>query len=295
MYQYVNRHTTTEQQMNIKTPEFCYIAPIEYLHYTEASNSHLVLAHLADTNQQYANFYKKLSKSGTQRIIMDNSAYELKEPYDTDKLISLGHKCGADTIVLPDYPFQTSDVTIKAAEKYVGDFRKDGFHTFFVPQSETGDVDDWYKGYAWAVEHADIDVIGMSILGIPNALPHIHPSYARVVMTQNLINDGLFDFDKHHHYLGLNAGPGLEIPSLLRMGALDSIDSSGPVWSAILGHQYTTDADSLQTVSKLKMPVNFHHPYTKDDATIARIDHNIKLTNDLFDTSNDVSTWYAQE
>ena len=135
----------------------------------------------------------------------------------------------------------------------------------------------------------------MSILGIPNAIPHIDPAFARVVMSQRLIDANLFNGEKHHHYLGLNAGPGLEIPSLLRMKTLDSIDSSGPVWAAILGHQYTTDADSLQSVSKLKMPVNFDHPWTKDKATQTRIEHNILMTNDLFENVEAKDVWYAQE
>jgi len=279
--------------INDNKPEFCYIAPIEYLHFTTASSTHLVLAHLVDASDTYANFYKQRASYGDY-IIMDNSAYELKVPYDTGKLIALGHKCGADAIVLPDYPFQPSDVTIRAANKFVGDFKKEGFHTFFVPQSEKGDIEDWYSGYVWAAEHPDIDIIGMSILGIPNALPHIHPAYARVVMAQNLINDNRFEFDKHHHFLGLNSGPALEIPSLIEMNALDTIDSSGPIWAGILGHEYTTNADSFQMAAKLKMPVNFNQPPTMDDATTQRIWRNIHLTQLLFDGYKR-GAWYAQE
>jgi len=277
-----------------RKPEFCFITPFDYVNFAENSNTHLTLAHLVDSNDEYAAFYH-MCRTVNDYIIMDNSAYELKEPYDTEKLIALGHKCGANAIVLPDYPFQDSSVTILAAEQYIADFKKDGFHTFFVPQSNIGDYSDWTYAYNWAANHQDIDIIGMSILGIPNAIPHIDPAYSRVVMSQRLIDAGAFNKNKHHHYLGLNAGPALEIPSLLRMQTLDSIDSSGPVWAAILGHQYTTDADSLQSVSKLKMPVNFNHPWSKDEATIARIKHNVKLTKNLFENPEDVMPWYAQE
>lgn len=276
-------------------PEFCFITPTDYLGFAGiGTTTHLTLAHLVDTNLKYANYYQRCRNDG-HYVIMDNSAYELKEPYDTEKLIDLGHRCGANAIVLPDYPFQDSGVTIEAAKKYISDFKKDGFHTFFVPQSRFNDAGDWFYAYEWAAKHPDIDIIGMSILGIPNAIPNIDPSFSRVVMTQRLIDAGIFEDEKHHHYLGLNAGPGLEIPSLLRMGALNSIDSSGPVWAALLGHKYTTDADSLQSVSKLKMPVDFHHKMTKDSATLNRITHNIDLTNELFTTANEIAPWYAQE
>lgn len=276
-------------------PQFCIIAPTSYLDYTKASTTHLVLAHLVDKDKEYAEFYKRRAKVGDY-IMMDNSAYELKEPYTPSKLMALARVCGAHAIVLPDYPFQPGKVTIDAAKEFIPQFKAEGFDTFFVPQSMKGDLNDWLDTYIWAASNPDIDIIGMSILGIPNALPNVNFAYARVVMSQMLIGNGIFNFDKHHHYLGLNAGPALEIPSLIRMKALDSIDSSGPVWAGILGHEYTKSSDSYQTVSKLKMPVMFDIARTKDNDTLARIQHNVDLTIELMDTEHtNTGSWYAEE
>lgn len=283
--------------MNLNSkPEFCFISPTAYLHRLKDSTTHLTLAHLVDNDEEYAAYYATCAKMGDY-IIMDNSAYELLSPYNTEHLVRLGHKCGASAIILPDYPFAHSSVTVAAANKYIHDFKSDGFHTFFVPQSERGDLVDWNVAYDWAANHEHIDIIGMSILGIPNALPNIDPAYARVVMSELLINGGSFNKDKHHHFLGLNSGPKLEIPSLLRMGVLDTIDSSGPVWAAIMGHKYSNDCDSFQSVSKLKLPVDFSIAKTKDRTTLHRIDHNIQLTRELFESDAVCSdeTWYAQE
>lgn len=279
-----------------KNPQFCFITPTSYLDYSTASTSHLVLAHLVDTDKEYANFYKNL-KQENKFVMMDNSAYELKEPYSPDKLLELAERCDADAIVLPDYPFQPGEVTINAAEKFIPLFKAAGYKTFFVPQSKKGDLKDWVDTYEWASHNPDIDIIGMSILGIPNALPHVHYAYARVVMTQLLISFELFNFSKHHHYLGLNSGPALEIPSLINMGALDTIDSSGPVWAGILGTAYTKESDSFQPTSKIKIPVNFHIERTKNLVAHVRIRDNINMTLELFDPANwnkDV-VWYAQE
>ena len=265
-----------------RSPEFCIIAPTPYLQqYAIQSKTHLVLAHLVDSDNTYAEFYKKCS-SGGDRIIMDNSAYELLESYTPEKLIDLGKKCGADALVLPDYPFQPASVTIDAAKKWIPLFKENGFLTFFVPQSPRGKLDDWIASYQWASNNDTIDIIGMSILGVPGALPNIPPAYARVVMTQLLIDRKIFNKDKYHHYLGLNSGPGLEIPALLKMGALDSCDSSGPVWAALMGHEYSENTDSLQTVSKVKAHVQFDYPLVVDVKTHRRIQHNLDLTLDLF-------------
>jgi len=283
-------HTTVPTQ-----PAFCFITPISYLDmFAVASDRHLVLAHLVDRDARYANFYKTRSELGDY-IMMDNSAYELHSPYSPDKLISLAKMCGAHAIVLPDYPFQEAEVTIEAAREFAPQFKAAGFHTFFVPQSQKGDLEDWIRAYVWARDNPDIDIIGMSILGIPNALPSIDPAYARVVMTSILQSTGSFAKNKAHHYLGLNAGPGLEIPSLLRLNALTSIDSSGPVWSAVLGHSYTKESDSLQMVSKIKLPVDFNVSRTKDKATLDRIQHNVDLTLELFTSTTENKVWYAKE
>lgn len=206
----------------------------------------------------------------------------------------------ADAIVLPDYPFRQSQVTIDAAKLYAPIFKENGFKTFFVPQSERNDADDWVAAYDWAANGEDnelIDIIGISILGVPVAFGHLEPSYARVVAMEILKSRSIYNPNKHHHFLGLNAGPALEIPTLIRMGVLDTVDSSGPVWAGIQGHRYTPDADSFQAVKKLTSPVDFHLPFTKDARTIERIQYNMNLTDSLFapGAANTTAPWYAVE
>ncbi len=268
--------------MITKSPKFGIIAPTAYLKkYASQCNFHLVLAHLVDKDDEYANFYAEMSDRG-DFLICDNGAFELGASYDPTRLIELGQRCKADAIVLPDYPSEPASKTVGASSAMIDAVKDAGFKTMFVPQSKTGDVEDWIQGYVWAAETPSIDIIGMSILGIPNALDHIHPGYARVVMAQILLERKLFNFEKYHHYLGLTAGPNLEIPSLTNMGVIDSCDSSGPVWAGICGHRYTPNADSFQLISKVKMHVDFNYPMTEDKETLKTIQNNIDMTQELF-------------
>lgn len=267
---------------NKTNPAFGIITPTAYCEsFAVQSNFHLVLAHLIEQDPKYTEFYKRMSARGDY-IICDNSAFELGESYPPDQLIELGSRVDADALVLPDYPFQPAQKTIDAAEERIASFKDAGFETFFVPQSEVGDLDDWIRAYEYASNNPDIDIIGLSILGIPNAIPHIPKSYARVVMTQLLIDRGIFNFSKYHHFLGSNSGVGLEIPPLIKMGAMDSMDTSNPVWHGILGHEYTTNTDSLLPVKKVKMHVQFDYPMIHDEDTLNRIQRNIDLSLDLF-------------
>lgn len=267
-------------------PEFCIIAPTPYLTYFALqSTRHLALAHIVNDKRtpKYREFYRYCSHERGDTVIMDNGAFELGESYDPDLLVSLGRACGAHAIVLPDYPNTHYMVTIEAARKYIDQFKQAGFATFYVPQAEIGDFDGFVRSYEWAAGHPDIDIIGMSILNIPNALPHIPKQYARVVMTEYLQRKGIFSPHKYHHYLGLNAGPALEIPALIEMKALNSCDSSNPVWMAILGHEYSRNTDSYLAVKKVKKEVDFNYPWINDKATLDRIQHNINLTLELFE------------
>lgn len=268
---------------NNSEPHFCVIAPTAYLdEYATQSPTHLVLAHIVDTNPEYANFYREMSDRG-DRIIMDNGAFELGQSYEPSKLVELGHICGADAIVLPDYPGKRSALTLNAAVELLPILKDEGFKSMLVPQSEIGDLEDWITAYEWAAEHPDIDIIGLSILGMPNALPHIPKSYARVVLTQLLIDRGIFNFDKYHHYLGLNAGPALEIPPLIEMGALNSCDSSGPVWCGINGISYAVVSESYMPMKKQYLrEVDFDWKWDKKLQIHEVIQYNLDLTFDLF-------------
>lgn len=266
------------------SPAFGIIAPTAYLEtYSSQSRFHLVLAHLVDTDNAYADFYRQSSTLGDY-IIMDNGAFELGESYEPAKLIQLGERIAADAIVLPDYPGQSSKVTVDAALEWGNEIKDADFQVMFVPQSTVGDQEDWINSYKWAAQTPWIDIIGMSILGIPNAFgSQIERAYARVVMTKLLIDRGIFAFDKYHHYLGLNAGPALEIPSLISMGTMNSCDSSGPVWAGICGQMYTEAADSYLSTRKIDKHVDFNYPWTTKDYVHQAIQTNVSMTLELLD------------
>jgi hypothetical protein len=89
--------------------------------------------------------------------------------YEPGKLIEMGNACQADCIVLSDYPKQPSYVTVNAAKKLIPEFKANGFDTFFVPQSELGDMHDLVNAIEWALHNPDINLIGLSILSTPIA------------------------------------------------------------------------------------------------------------------------------
>lgn len=268
----------------ITTPAPCFIAPTDYLEqFASQSTSHLTLAHLVHGNEggHYVDFYRRMADRG-DFMMNDNSAFELGESFAPELLIDTAKALKAQVQVLPDYPGQHPSKTIDAALANIDLYKSAGLKCFFVPQAERGDLEGWIEAYRFAANHPDIDVIGMSILGIPNALPNVDRSIARVVMVSILQDRGIFAYDKHHHFLGLNSGPKIEIGSLLKMKALDTFDSSNAVWMGILGHRYAENTDTYLSVSKVSTHVNFDQPKSKDQVILDNIQTNIDLTKKLF-------------
>jgi hypothetical protein len=276
-----------------KSPSFCTITPTSYLpeyaRYT-GSKFHLLLAHLLHReskyfDQGYLDFYKTTKQAG-ETYIMDNGAFELGQSYDPSHLINVGQDVGADVLVLPDYPGLNHRITMDAAENFIPAFKSAGFKTFFVPQSLPGDWKGWMTAFEWALFNPQIDVIGMSILAHPIALPNYPKGYARVVAADRIRQ--WLDADtsraaaydaKHIHWLGL-LSPGLELDPLLKMGMVDTLDSSGPTWFGHCGIAYDQFGESWAIDKQYVPEVDFGAHINKRGKPI--VEHNLTLLNNKF-------------
>jgi len=264
---------------------FCHIYPTSLLD-TQAitQKTHLVLAHLVEDDLNYREFYASLPDD--HEIILDNSGFEMfkqgREMYPSDKLIEMGNLINADCVVLSDYPGQHVDVTIKAAEKLIPDFVDAGFGTFFVPQSEVGESDQLFAGFEYALENTDIDLIGVSILGCPNAYGvernnKLQRFLARKHVFDQLYSKGMLDGRSinRFHCLGMTDGPN-EI-SLLKEyhDYISSWDSSAAPWACINGVSFDTSPTGLID-GKYEKEVDFNWTGTFDEELMQ---HNVNWIN----------------
>ena len=179
--------------------KLAHISPVSYMEKAEEqSDINLVLAHLVGDNE-YTRFYANSDKY----TIMDNSAFELGESFPPEKLMELGAMIGADCLVLPDYPGQHWTITKKAAEEFLDLFVSNGFDVMYAPQSDVGDFDGYMKSVEWAMQHPDIDLVGISILGAPNALPDQDRNTARRTILEEIDKRlGLLNYPNKIHMLG---------------------------------------------------------------------------------------------
>ena len=274
--------------------EFCHIAPTSHLSaLVHDRTTHLVLAHLIEEDEQYRDFYfgqkamgGRINKNAKPKavkdyvhdrrtIIMDNSAFEMYkrgEPmYPTDKLITQARAVQADYVVMSDYPGEDAAKTIDAATEMIPVLKREGFGTFFCPQSLPGDIEGLVAGYAWALHHPDIDYVAFSILNIPLAYNvekdnKLQRFLARWRFMHLLESRGLLPAlqSKKVHFLGLLDGPNeIELVKDYHQ-YITTWDSSSAVWAGINGIEYDNSPTGL-TNGKFELEVDFKHNHADND------------------------------
>jgi len=253
--------------------EFCHITPTEYLDlFAHNRSHHLSLAHLIEQDPVYANWYKNNAERNPDSVnIMDNSAFEMykqgRDMYPAHKLLEMATKVDADYVVLSDYPSQESMHTIEAAYLLAPEIRRNGFGTFFVPQSEVGDLEDLIFAFKWAAESPLIDYVGVSILAVPNAYGvergnKLQRFLSRWWFMNELNKRGVLKHlkarGKKIHFLGMVDGPN-EI-ALVKdyLWAIDTWDSSAAVWAGINDIEFDQSPSGLVD-GKYEVEVDFNH------------------------------------
>lgn len=257
--------------------DFCHIAPTPHLDLVKDRNTHLLLAHLVEDDLAYRQFYIDLKKERDVTYILDNSAFEMykqgRPMYPSSKLIDMGKLVSADYIVMSDYPGQVGQQTISTACAMAPMLREAGFKTFFVPQSEVGNLHDYVQTCMWASAVNHVDYIGISILGVPNAYGvekdnKLQRFLSRWKLMHTLQDKGFFDncikHGKKIHMLGMVDGPN-EI-TLVRNFTIDTWDSSAAVWAGLNCIRFDTSPTGLID-GKFEKEVDFNFE-CKDNSLI---------------------------
>ncbi len=239
---------------------FAYIAPITHTKAAiDASGMNMVLAHIAESNDRYSDLFKASDKY----TLLDNGAFERGVPMSPEDMIRIGCSVGANTLVLPDYPYEPWEKGWEDLDRHIELYKNHGFKTMFIPQSSKDDMVGYYASLEKALEHPLIDQIGLSILAVPNA------GLTRDVILERYENWSAAK--KRFHILGMLDSVD-EITDLLPYEELiTGWDSSAPVWYGL------NNKSVVGRTKKYKKKVDFYH--FKEWNTI--IDDNIEYVEDL--------------
>ena len=283
--------------------DFCHITPTPYLDlFASGRSHHLVLAHLVEEDEDYANWYANMPRDENTIVIMDNSAFEMykqgKPMYHSSKLIQMGHKVKANYIVMSDYPGEPARKTVEAAMELAPQLKAHGFGTFFVPQAEIGNIQGVLDAFEWAATAPEVDYIGVSILTAPNMFGvekgnKLQRFMSRWKLMRLLEDRGILEQisenGKKIHFLGMVDGPN-EIGLVSRwINYIETWDSSAAVWAGMCDIEFDDSPTGLID-GKNEIEVDFDH----NSATIAQIASalkNIRYIDDLLVGPNGKYSW----
>ena len=230
--------------------KLAHIAPSNYTELgIHESDMNMVLAHVARDNKEYARMFRDSDK----QTLLDNGAFENGVPMSVEDMINIGHKVRADILVLPDYPFKDwqegwSDYVMEGIEQY----KQEGFKTMFIPQSVKGDAIGFMKSLINAIHHPEIDYIGLSILGCPNAFDHIPDHKVR----EKIIGE-VYDILPQNklHILGM-LGTVDEIKRLSYYeDVINSWDTSAAIWYGVNGLSVEGRTEKFADAVDFDLPV----------------------------------------
>lgn len=182
-----------------KRPKLAHIVPVAHLEQTAKNHYHMCLAHLVLANENYAQFYKKMSLQG-KYVLMDNGAAE-HEQLSLDQMLKAIELVQPTEVVLMDTLSDGKSTYKKTIESL--EFYKDLRIKFMaVPQGAT--LEEWKTSAEQLVVLDGVNSIGVSkFLTVTT-----QDAYIRFDACKHL--EAVFDKygdTKEVHLLGNDTGP----------------------------------------------------------------------------------------
>jgi hypothetical protein len=145
--------------------KFWSILPTAFIHKEEfhISDTQLVLAHLIKENKEYLENCKKWQTMGN-KVVIDNSYYELKRNMNNQEYFDLNNLIQADILVLPDFSLKPN---LKAMYEFtIKKLREGGIKSKFLACTFAG-----YKTQSDSVKHFKIlnEIDDIDIIAVPYA------------------------------------------------------------------------------------------------------------------------------
>lgn len=150
-----------------------FITPTAYLDiYSRAGDIYLALAHLIDDDgsNEYARFHRREAAKG-RRVILDNGLFEGAQ-VNTDSLLRRARAINASVVCAPDVLYD-SEGTIKKFKQFIRDKQDFGLQCDVMGIPQADNPTDWWTCFRFMDLSPDCQLIGLSILSVPQSFEHV--------------------------------------------------------------------------------------------------------------------------
>jgi hypothetical protein len=217
---------------------------------TEYNDYQYCLVHLMEEQEEYKEWFleKFQTKVPYGEILLDNSIFELKEAFNSEKYAVWCERIKPNYYIVPDV-LEDSWATMTKMEEWDKQYGND------LPGLKIGAVQGktWteiVECYRFMTAYADYIAISfdLSMYQVTGASGKIdiNPKLKRQMtgrqhLVKRLIDEGWWDWEKPHHLLGASLAREFKWYVDNNIYNIRSLDTSNPVVAGLLGHTYNGD------------------------------------------------------
>jgi len=232
------------------------------------------LVHLFETHDKYYNFFEK-SKAAGKEVYLDNSIFELGESFDHEKYGGWIEKLQPNLYIVPDV-LEDAEATIQAWIDWEQSCKFPFIRQMGVVQGKTWT--DLVNCYRFMSECADMVAISFDYsyyqgTGFGNDVLQRNSS-GRQRLIRQLIDEGIWNWDKPHHLLGCSLAREFRWYVDNDIYNIKSVDTSNPVIAAMHNLKYN-DEYALNIKPSTLLADMIDHKVTDDEQEL--IDYNTKM------------------
>jgi hypothetical protein len=232
------------------------------------------LVHLFETHENYFNFFKD-AKLLDKEIYLDNSIFELGESFDYDKYSNWIEKLEPNIYIVPDV-LEDSTGTVREWIEWENNYCFPQCRTMGVVQGKTWN--DLIECYRFMSECADMIAISFDysyyqITGKGgNSLQRNSSGRQRFI--RQLIDEGIWDWNKPHHLLGCSLAREFRWYVDNNIYNIKSIDTSNPIIASMHGLSYNDEYGITTKPSTLLADMVDH---CISDNELERVEYNTRM------------------
>lgn len=228
-------------------------------------------------NKEYWDFYKESVGLG-RKVLLDNSAFELGAGMSNEKLAEGIEDLHPTWYVVPD-TLNDLHKTVSSWESWEKDFGgKYKGAIGCIQGSNYEEVIECYKYFSDKADKIAIPVAAVNYAdnmfeGIDSATKILERRWlGRTFLIRDLMNRGIWNFDKPHHLLGCTQAIEFRDP-IYQYRCFDTLDTSNPIVAGLEGEPY--NQFGLQNKSKTKLADLIEAKPT--DEQLALIEGNVQI------------------
>ena len=267
--------------------EVSHESPISILEHSLTYNDYAyALVHLFETHPRYYNFYKNLTECSDVPVLLDNSIFELGKSFEPKEYVKWIERLKPNYYIVPDV-LECCDGTIDAWDNWMT-YWTDGTNALGDGALKIGvvqgkDWNDLVRCYQYISSRADYVAISFDYSYYEHTGRVTTTAAGRKLQLwcsgrqrfiHQLIDEGLWRWDKPHHLLGCSLAKEFSYYVDNNIHNIKSVDTSNPVVASIKGCRYN-DTFGLEHKPSTMLADLIEHEFTDDQ--LEDLEHNTKM------------------